>query len=141
MERCRRFSSCLAAAITGDLRALARYLVKEAPRNGERPCEDDYLDYNFNRFQASRLGVNGVIVDPRSGEQITLRDGLIATLARIESHAIDTLAEDACRQLLRFVHAGETDADWLREAYAREESFAELVRLQCARWQQGGSAL
>jgi carboxylate-amine ligase len=130
-----------AAALAGYLQALSRYLVKEAPRHGDGPREDDYLVYNFNRFQASRFGLGGMLVDPRSGEQLSLRDDLIATLARIESHAIDAHAEDACRQLLRLVHAGETDADWLRGIYAREESFAEVVRQQCERWAQAGAAL
>lgn len=130
-----------AAALAGYLQALSRYLVKEAPRHGDGPREDDYLVYNFNRFQASRFGLGGMLVDPRSGEQLSLRDDLIATLARIESHAIDAQAEDACRQLLRFVHAGETDADWLRGVYAREESFAEVVRQQCERWARADGAL
>jgi carboxylate-amine ligase len=129
-----------AAALAGYLQALARYLVKEAARSAA-PREDDYLVYNFNRFQASRFGLGGTIVDPRSGEQIALRDDLIATLARIEGHAIDAKAEDACRALLRFVHAGESDADWLRGIYAREESLADVVRRQCERWAQPGTAL
>lgn len=130
-----------AAALAGYLQALARYLVKEAPRQGDGPREDDCLVYNFNRFQASRFGLAGMLVDPRSGEQLSLRDDLIATLARIESHAIDAHAEDACRQLLRFVHAGETDADWLRGIYAREDSLAEVVRQQCQRWAHADGAL
>jgi carboxylate-amine ligase len=129
-----------AAALAGYLQALARYLVKEAARSAA-PREDDYLVYNFNRFQASRFGLGGTIVDPKSGEQIALRDDLIATLARIEGHAIDAKAEDACRALLRFVHAGESDADWLRGIYAREESLADVVRRQCERWAQPGTAL
>jgi len=122
-----------AAALGGYLQALARYLSVERPF---APREDDYLVYSFNRFQASRFGLHGMIVDPQSGEQRPLRDDLIATLARVEGHAADARAEDACRALLRFAHHGESDADWLRAQYARERSLAEVVRLQCERWER-----
>lgn len=120
-----------AAAIAGYLQALARYITVEKPFE---PCEDDYLAYTFNRFQAARFGLHGLIVDPSTGEQRPLRDDLIATLARVEAHATDARAEDACRALLRFVSAGLSDADWLRELHAREESLTEVVRRQCERW-------
>ena len=127
-----------AAALAGYLQALARYLTIEKPFE---PREDDYLVYTFNRFQASRFGLHGLIVDPQSGEQRPLKDDLIATLARVESHATDARAEDACRALLRFVMGNESDADWLRAQYAREKSLPEVVRMQCERWQSEAIAL
>jgi carboxylate-amine ligase len=127
-----------AAALGGYLQALARYLSIERPFE---PREDDYLVYTFNRFQASRFGLHGTLVDPASGEQRTLRDDIIATLARVEGHAADARAEDACRALLRFAHRNESDADWLRTQYAREPTLAEIVRLQCESWQSDSPAL
>jgi carboxylate-amine ligase len=127
-----------AAALGGYLQALARYLSIERPFE---PREDDYLVYTFNRFQASRFGLHGTLVDPATGEQRTLRDDIIATLARVEGHAADARAEDACRALLRFAHRNESDADWLRAQYAREPSLAEIVRLQCEGWQSDSPAL
>jgi carboxylate-amine ligase len=70
-----------------------------------------------------------------------LRDDIIATLARVEGHAADARAEDACRALLRFAHRNESDADWLRVQYARERSLSEVVRLQCEGWAQDSPAL
>jgi carboxylate-amine ligase len=127
-----------AAALAGYLQALARYISIEKPFE---PREDDYLVYTFNRFQASRFGLHGLIVDPQTGEQKPLRDDLIATLARVEGHAADARAEEACTALLRFVSKGESDADWLRAQFAQEKSLAEVVRLQCERWQAAGTAL
>ena len=120
-----------AAALGGYLQALARHLIADKPF---APREDDYLVYSFNRFQASRFGLHGLIVDPATGEQRPLRDDMIATLARVEAHAVDAGADDACRALLRFVHRKESDADWLRAQYTREKSLPEVVRLQCERW-------
>ena len=127
-----------AAALGGYLQALARYLSIERPFE---PREDDYLVYTFNRFQASRFGLHGTLVDPATGEQRSLRDDIIATLARVEGHAADTRAEDACRALLRFAHRNESDADWLRAQYAREPTLAEIVRLQCEAWQSDSPSL
>ena len=45
------------------------------------PVEDDYLVYNYNRFQASRFGLDGVITHPKTYEQIPLREDIIATSA------------------------------------------------------------
>ncbi|MCU0949986.1 MAG: YbdK family carboxylate-amine ligase [Burkholderiaceae bacterium] len=127
-----------AAALAGYLQALARYLTIEKPFE---PREDDYLVYTFNRFQASRFGLHGLIVDPQSGEQRPLRDDLIATLARVEPHATDCRADAACAALMRFVTGGESDADWLRAQFARERSLADVVRLQCERWEAKDTAL
>jgi glutamate---cysteine ligase / carboxylate-amine ligase len=127
-----------AAALGGYLQALARYISAEKPF---APREDDYLVYSFNRFQASRFGLHGMIVDPATGEQRPLRDDIIATLARVESHATDARADDACRALLRFAHRNESDADWLRAQHAREKSLSEVVRLQCEAWEHDSPAL
>jgi carboxylate-amine ligase len=127
-----------AAALGGYLQALARYISTEKPFE---PREDDYLVYTFNRFQASRFGLHGTIVDPQTGEQRPLRDDLIATLARVEAHATDARADAACRALLRFTHRNESDADWLRAQHARERSLSEVVRLQCEGWERDSPAL
>jgi carboxylate-amine ligase len=120
-----------AAALGGYLQALARHLEIDRPF---APREDDYLVYSFNRFQASRFGLRGSIVDPHSGEQRSLRDDLIATLARVEAHAVDARADQACLALLRWVHRADSDADWLRHRHAREGSLSEVVRQQCEVW-------
>ncbi len=127
-----------AAALAGCLQALARWLIIEKPFE---PREDDYLVYTFNRFQASRFGLHGLIVDPQSGEQRPLRDDLIATLARVEPHAIDVRADAALSRLMQFVTRGESDADWLRAQYARERALSEVVELQCRRWASDEAAL
>jgi len=127
-----------AAALAGYLQALARYISIEKPFE---PHEDDYLVYTFNKFQASRFGLQGMLVDPKTGEQRPLREDLIATLARVEAHATDARADAACRALMRFVSRGESDADWLRGVLARERHLSEVVRLQCERWAAPDQAL
>jgi carboxylate-amine ligase len=127
-----------AAALAGYLQALARHILLDKPFE---PREDDYLVYTFNRFQASRFGLGGVLVDPRSGEQRPLHDDIIATLAKVEAHAADARADSACLQLMRFCRDRQTDADWLRAVYEEEKSLADTVQRQCERWESDGDLL
>ena len=54
--------------------------------NEPAPREDDYLVYNYNRFQACRFGLDGTLVHPQRHEQVLLRDDILATLRRLEPH-------------------------------------------------------
>ena len=120
-----------AADLAAYLQALCRYLLRERPLE---PAEDDYLVYSFNRFQASRFGLDGVLVDPLSGEHRPLADDIRQTLACIEGHAIELGADDACRRIGERAAAASTDAAWSRAVYADTGSLAETVRAQSRRW-------
>ena len=73
-----------AAALACYLQALCRHLLEDRE---SAPAEDDYLVYNYNRFQACRFGLEGVIVHPRSHESLSLREDILATLRLIDPHA------------------------------------------------------
>lgn len=120
-----------AAAIAGYIQALARWLLEERPFDA---AEDDYLVYNFNRFQACRFGFDGDYVDPQTSEHRSLREDILATLARIEPHAIALRADEACRELARDVRETGNDATWIRTTHAAEKQLPEVVRQQCLRW-------
>jgi carboxylate-amine ligase len=40
------------------------------------PKEDDYLVYNYNRFQACRFGLEGMIINPRTFEKKTIKEDI-----------------------------------------------------------------
>ncbi|NTV10095.1 MAG: glutamate--cysteine ligase [Zoogloea sp.] len=122
-----------AAHLAGYIQALCRYLLVERPH---KPSEDDYLVYTFNRFQACRFGFAGTYVDPRSHAHTPIGDDILATLHRIEQHAIEIRADHACRALQECVQKGRNDAAVLREEQERTGSLAEVVRRQCGRWRQ-----
>jgi len=122
-----------AAALAGYAQSIARYLLVEAPL---RPEEDDYLVYAFNRFQACRFGLDGQLVEPRTYERISIRDDIVDTVGRIEQHAIELGAEDACRAVRDTLTSGN-DAKWIRDRYAAEKSLPEVVRLQSEHWATG----
>jgi glutamate---cysteine ligase / carboxylate-amine ligase len=120
-----------AADLAAYLQALCRYLLIERPI---KPAEDDYLVYTFNRFHACRFGTEGVLVDPKSGEHLTLREDILWTLKRIEQHAIELGGDEACRRLKRRVEKGVSDAEWCRQQFAELGSAPELMRAQARKW-------
>jgi len=120
-----------AAQIAAYIQSVARYLIIERPF---QPVEDDYLVYTFNRFQACRFGYAGSYVDPRSHEHRSITEELLASFARIEQHAIELGADEACRALRDDVVAGRNDAALLRSEWQGSHSLPEVVQAQCARW-------
>ena len=120
-----------AAQIAAYAQTLARYLLQEKPFE---PCEDDYLVYTFNRFQACRFGYDGTIVIPGGAERRSIRDDLLRTMAAIEMHAYELGATEAINQLRTEVLAGRNDASEVRFCFAREGSLEETVRQGCELW-------
>ncbi len=119
-----------AAALACYLQAICRWLREERPLE---PAEDDYLVYTFNRFQACRFGLDGQIVDPKTKQRLRLRDDIAATLARIDAHAADLRALDACNEI-RDVLAAGNDASWLRAQRDAELPLAAVVERATQRW-------
>jgi carboxylate-amine ligase len=119
-----------AAALAAYLQAICRHLLerKDAP-----PVEDDYLVYNYNRFQAARFGLDGVITHPKTYEQLPLRDDILATLDLMEPHA---QALGSVEGLLHLAEAasGGSDAAWLRGQYERQGSCEGMVNAAIQRF-------
>jgi len=120
-----------AAQIAAYIQSVARYLMVERPF---RPSDDDYLAYTFNRFQACRFGYAGTYVDPGSHEHRTIGEDILKTFDRIEQHAIELRADEACRALRADVLAGHNDAALLRAARQATGSLPEVVQRQCDLW-------
>jgi len=120
-----------AARMAAYIQAVCRWLMVERPF---QPSEDDYLVYTFNRFQACRFGLDGTYVDPATHELRKLQDDILATLARIEQHAVELEADGACLAILDRVKTRQSDSGWLRQLQAREHSLPEVVRQQCLLW-------
>ena len=120
-----------AARIAAYIQSVARYLIVERPF---QPVDDDYLVYTFNRFQACRFGYAGTYVDPRTHVHRSITEELLASFSRIEQHAIELGADEACRELRDDVIAGVNDAAVLRNAWQSSHSLPEVVQSQCALW-------
>lgn len=115
-----------AAALAAYLQALCRMLLE---RNDPPPCEDDYLVYNYNRFQACRFGLDGFLIHPQSNEPLSLREDILATLRRLTSHAVALGSEAALDELQFATASGGNHASLLRQTYAREGSPQSMVEM------------
>lgn len=113
-----------AAQIAVYLQALCRLIL-----NGEdpEPMEDDYLVYTYNRFQACRFGLGGLIVHPREHAPLPLRDDILTTLERLAPHACDLRSSDALDALREMVAGGRNDACRLRAVHARTGNLLAVV--------------
>jgi carboxylate-amine ligase len=112
-----------AAALAAYLQALCRHLLlREEPE----PSEDDYLVYNYNRFQACRFGLDGSITNPKTYETLSLREDILATLRLMEPHADALGSYDALRGLSDVVRA-TNDATYLRGQYEAHGSAEGMV--------------
>ena len=112
-----------AAALAAYLQALCRHLLE---RGEEAPAEDDYLVYNYNRFQACRFGLDGAITHPKTYATVALRDDIISTLRQLGPHA-EALSSTAALQHLQDVAAESGDAQYLRAEYERQGSAEGMV--------------
>jgi carboxylate-amine ligase len=126
-----------AAALACYLQALCRYLLEG---NEPAPREDDYLVYNYNRFQACRFGLDGTLVHPQRHEPVVLRDDILATLRRLEPHYAALGSEAALAQLRRDIALG-SDADYLRQAFREGGSREAVVDAALERFRVDQSAL
>lgn len=124
-----------AAALAAYLQALCRHLLQR--RDGgavdDAPAEDDYLVYNYNRFQASRFGFEGVITHPKTYAQLPLRDDILATLALLAPQAEALDSREALAHLAAAVADG-SDASWLRGQYGHQGSAEGMVNAAIGRF-------
>jgi carboxylate-amine ligase len=119
-----------AAALAGYLQALCRHLLE---RVEEPPCEDDYLVYNYNRFQACRFGLEGAITHPKTYRTVSLREDILATLGKMERHG-EALGSIAALRHLSNVAQGESDASYLRREYELQGSAEGMVNAAIGRF-------
>ncbi|MDQ1363416.1 MAG: glutamate---cysteine ligase / carboxylate-amine ligase [Pseudomonadota bacterium] len=124
-----------AAALACYLQALCRYLLE---RNEPAPIEDDYLVYNYNRFQACRFGLDGSIVHPKSYEQIPLREDILTTVRHLQPYADALGSASALEHIYQLAHEG-SDASYLRQEFAERGSTEGMVDAALQRFRYGES--
>jgi carboxylate-amine ligase len=124
-----------AAALAAYLQAICRHLLerRDLASVEDAPLEDDYLVYNYNRFQAARFGLDGVITHPKTYEQIPLRDDILATLRLMEPHAQVLGSVEALVHLAGAVAEG-SDAAFLRARYEHQGSCEAMVNAAIQRF-------
>lgn len=125
-----------AAALACYLQTLCAYLLD---RHEPEPVEDDYLVYNYNRFQACRFGLDGHLVHPKTYDQINLREDIQATLQRIQPYSVELESEAALAHVEQLLDQGG-DASFLRQMRAETGSTEGMVDAALRRFRQSESA-
>ena len=111
-----------AAALAGYLQSLCALLLE---RSEPPPVEDDYLVYNYNRFQACRFGLDGMVVHPKTYKSTSLRDDVLETLRRLSERAAPDNAL-ALAHLIQVAQEG-SDASYLRRQHQDRGSSEGMV--------------
>ncbi len=112
-----------AAALAGYLQALCCYLLEKTVAY---PKEDDYLLYNYNRFQACRFGFDGAFIHPQSMKYMHLHDDILFTLNKIKPYAEKLGSMDAINYLIQSV-TDNNDAHYLRQQYQTNSNIKESI--------------
>jgi len=113
-----------AAALAAYVQALARYLLIERPVTVH---EDMYLTYTYNRFQACRFGLEGLMIDPASHVHRPIHEDVVETVELVSVHAEELRSGAALRQIGEWAAGRANDAAWMREHFRRSDSLADLM--------------
>ncbi len=121
-----------AAGLACYLQALCSYLLQS---DEPGPAEDDYLVYNYNRFQACRFGLDGTMVHPKTHETLSIREDVLTSLRKMEPYAEKLGGLAAMEHLYRAAHTG-SDAHYLRQQYRERGSAAGMVDAAISRFRE-----
>jgi len=117
-----------ALTVTAYVQALAFYLLEERPF---LVCPDLYYLYNHNKFQASRYGFEGTIIEPATSQAYLISEDIANTLKKIERYANQLDNMGYISKLMDEVANNQTDTKLLRKIYKETNSFAKVVEEQC----------
>ncbi|HEX4501489.1 MAG TPA: YbdK family carboxylate-amine ligase [Scandinavium sp.] len=120
-----------AVNIAGLIQAISCWLLETRPFKHQ---EQDYLLYKFNRFQACRYGLTGMLTDVYTGKQCTIADDIQRLLDNVAPWADTLQASSAVDDLARLVKQGHSEADRMREFIADGGSLISLVEKHCEIW-------
>lgn len=120
-----------AVIITAYVQALALYLLQERPIKITR---DLYYLYAYNRFQASRYGFDGVLIDFDNSKRCLISDDIHQTIKKIERYANQLNNMNYISLLINDVINKRNDTELLRQILKKVSSLPKVVAAQCDFW-------
>ena len=125
----------LTVDLAAQLAAYAQTLAAELLRNRRHePVQPMYRVYGYNRFQASRFGFEGELVDPFRTRHLRIREDILETLERLAPYAAELGTAVPLMALAALAAREANDSRWLRECHQETGSLPDVVRLQAQRW-------
>ena len=117
--------------ITGLIQATAHWLLTERPYKHQ---ERDYLLYKFNRFQACRFGLQGILTDVHTGEQRTIAEDMAWLLERVAPSAEKLGGMSAINEIAQMLKQEKSEAQRMRDFILDGGSLTSLVQKHCELW-------
>ncbi len=90
--------------IAGLIQATSHWLLTARPYKHQ---ERDFLLYRFNRFQACRYGLEGILTDVHTGEHKTVAEDIAWLLEQVAPSAEKLGATSAIKEIAPAVKAGQ----------------------------------
>jgi glutamate---cysteine ligase / carboxylate-amine ligase len=122
---------------------MARWLLTERPIEIHDDC---YLLYQYNRFEASRYGLEGQIAQDGAdktsdGEKKAIFVSILDRLQDLRRYTRNDAEVQALKRLRHLAYERINDAAWLRKTYQQRGSLNDVMRLSSELWmKQAGSA-
>jgi len=113
------------------IQTLSAYLLHERPINISK---DLYYLYTYNRFQASRYGFHGKLIDPQTLKKKNISEDILETLALLGTNSLSLKNKYYLKKLEKNVRYKKNDAFLLKELYKKTYSFTKVVREECLLW-------
>jgi carboxylate-amine ligase len=115
---------------------LARWLLAERPFSID---DNFYLLYQYNRFEASRYGLEGEIILPGEKPGATAKQpihvSLLERLQDLMSYTQNAAEDAAIKRLRQIAQSRVNDAGWLRQTFRQRRSHSDLMRLSSRIWE------
>ncbi|WP_370543490.1 YbdK family carboxylate-amine ligase [Herbaspirillum sp. Sphag1AN] len=114
---------------------LARWILTERPFV---ISDDFYLLYQYNRFEASRFGLNGMLAvhgeTVATSSKLPIYEHVLAQLTRLQPYVQNEVEHVTLKRLQHMATHRLSDAGWLREAFAKRGSLNDMMRLSSELW-------
>ena len=102
---------------------------------GEQTVQErDFLLYRFNRFQACRYGLEGILTDVHTGEHKTVAEDIAWLLEQVAPSAEKLGATSAINEIALLLKQGKSEAQRMRDFIADGGSLISLVQKHCELW-------
>jgi carboxylate-amine ligase len=114
---------------------LARWILTERPFVID---DDFYLLYQYNRFEASRYGLDGQIAIYGNGHspqaRTPLHTDILERLQDLTRYAQSDADQLALTRLRHMAYERVNDALWLRQTFKQRGSLNDLMRMAASLW-------
>jgi carboxylate-amine ligase len=114
---------------------LARWILTERPIELE---DDFYLLYQYNRFEASRYGLKGMMAlhahERAQSKKMPIHAHLSETLAKLLPYVQNDAESRTLARLQQLADTQMNDAQWLRDCFLQRRSLSDMMRLSSELW-------